>query len=294
MIDLLAVSLIWAFSFGLIKDNLTGIDPNLVSCIRLFISFVLFLPFVRLKGISLKFAVRLALLGAIQYGLMYISYTASFRLLKAYEVALFTIFTPIYVTLLDDLVRKRVNWLNLATAAIAVFGTGLIEQTSLGSQNLVAGFLIVQASNLCFAIGQVGYKRLMAEEPGVKDQHIFGLLYFGAFFSTAVTTLVFVHWQTVAIHAHQILSLVYLGAVASGLGFFLWNHGARRVSIGALAIINNLKIPLAVVVSLLVFGEKANLLHLFLGGVFIIVALGINQFVKPASQSTTKALKKTA
>ena len=44
--------------------------------------------------------------------------------------------------------------------------------------------------------------------------------------------------------------LVYLGIVASGIGFFLWNAGARRSAPGVLAVGNNLKIPLAAAVFL--------------------------------------------
>jgi len=43
MLWLLIVSFIWAFSFGLIKTQLTGLDSALVSFIRLLISFFVFL-----------------------------------------------------------------------------------------------------------------------------------------------------------------------------------------------------------------------------------------------------------
>ncbi|MCB1183917.1 EamA family transporter, partial [bacterium] len=41
------------------------------------------------------------------------------------------------------------------------------------------------------------------------------------------------------------------------LGFYLWNRGAARTGAGELAAANNLKVPLAVAVSWLVFGEEA-------------------------------------
>ena len=67
--------------------------------------------------------------------------------------------------------------------------------------------------------------------------------------------------------------LAYLGIVASGLCFFLWNRGARLVSAGQLAVMNNLKIPLAVAVSLFVFREPANLYTFFAGTLLVGVAL---------------------
>jgi drug/metabolite transporter (DMT)-like permease len=47
--------------------------------------------------------------------------------------------------------------------------------------------------------------------------------------------------------------------LASGLGFFLWNVGATRVSAGTLAVMNNAKVPLAVTVALVFFGERTSL-----------------------------------
>jgi len=52
--------------------------------------------------------------------------------------------------------------------------------------------------------------------------------------------------------------LVYLGVGASGLGFFIWNLGATKVSAGTLAVMNNAKIPLGILISLVIFRETAE------------------------------------
>jgi drug/metabolite transporter (DMT)-like permease len=56
----------------------------------------------------------------------------------------------------------------------------------------------------------------------------------------------------------QLVTVAYLGLVASGLGFYLWNAGARRCGTGTLAVMNNAKVPLGVAASLLLFGESAE------------------------------------
>jgi drug/metabolite transporter (DMT)-like permease len=277
MVILLLVSLIWAFSFGLIKGNLAGLDSNFVSFARMLVSLLVFLPFIRLKKISWKLAIKLAVTGALQFGVMYITYVAAFKTLQAFEVALFTIFTPIYVTLIEDATRKKFNPLFLLTATLAVAGTWVIKQGQLLSPEILSGFLLVQVSNLCFAFGQVYYRRLMAVEEGVKDSEVFGVLYIGAVLVTLVATLVFVPVSSIVVTTKQTWTLLYLGAVASGLGFFLWNFGARKVNAGALAIFNDFKIPLAIAVSLLVFGEKTNLPALLIGGGIILLSLLLNE-----------------
>lgn len=270
---LIAVSLIWAFSFGLIKGNLAGVDPNFSAAARLLISLLVFLPFFRPLKISISASVRLVLIGAIQYGMMYIAYFYAFTYLKAFEVALFTIFTPLYVTLINDLLEKRFLWRNLLTALLTVAGTAIIVFRSLSDQSVLIGFLIVQISNLCFAIGQLGYRRVMRLVPDARDREVFALLFVGASVVAVVAAMMSLNGKLPDLTATHQWTLLYLGILASGLGFFWWNVGARKVAAGTLAILNNLKVPLAVAVSILVFQEDANLWRLAAGGALILIAL---------------------
>jgi drug/metabolite transporter (DMT)-like permease len=143
---LIFVSLLWGFSFGLIKNQLTGIDPNLVSFVRLSLAFLVFLPWLKLKDIPQK--KELLLIGAIQFGIMYMAYIFSYRYLQAFQVALFTIFTPIYVSLLNDILRRKFNALHFGVALLSVFGTAIIVWTQALDKILWTGFGLVQISNL--------------------------------------------------------------------------------------------------------------------------------------------------
>jgi drug/metabolite transporter (DMT)-like permease len=72
--------------------------------------------------------------------------------------------------------------------------------------------------------------------------------------------------------------LTYLGVVASGLGFFLWNKGATLCRAGTLAAFNNAVVPLAMACSLFIFGEGSGLeggaiLRLIIGSALIITAV---------------------
>jgi len=277
MFYLLAVSFIWAFSFGLIKGNLTGLDPNFVSFCRMALAFVVFLPFLRLKNLPGSLAMKLLLIGMVQYGLMYCSYIYSFQFLKAYQVALFTIFTPLYVTLIHDLFKRRLNRLFLMTVVLAVAGTAVIVYRQVSWSDFQAGFFLMQVSNIGFAFGQVYYRKILKPYGQVKDVQIFALLYFGALLFTGFFAGLTTEWVVLNVTPKQIWTLVYLGVLASGLCFFLWNLGARKVDAGALAILNNLKIPLAVACSALFFHEAVNLPRLLVGGGIIVAALWFNE-----------------
>src|SRR3954471_22049716 len=123
MLLLVLVSLIWAFSPGLIKGRLTGIDSSVISATRLALALLVFLPLLRWRGMKMGTTFFLALIGAVQFGVMYLAYNESFRYLHAYEVALLTITTPIFVTLFADALDRTLRPRALAAALLAVLGT---------------------------------------------------------------------------------------------------------------------------------------------------------------------------
>jgi len=277
MLHLIVVSLIWAFSFGLIKGQLAGLEPSGVAAARVLLSFLFFLPLLRLREAPRALRLRLAGIGAVQYGVMYLLYIHAYRYLKAHEVALFTLFTPLWVTALADLFQRRFRPRFWATALLAIIGTAVVTQPRLERTDVLWGFLLVQLSNACFAYGQLRYKLLRERHPGLSDARIFGLLYAGALAVTLPAALLSWDGSLLAMSATQAGALTYLGVLASGLCFFWWNVGATRVDAGTLAAANDLKVPTAVAVSLLVFGESTDVPRLLLGGGLVLVALLLNR-----------------
>jgi len=278
MIYLLLVSILWAFSFGLIKGNLVSVDSNFVSFIRLLISFVVFLPFLRIKNLNNRLIIQLLFIGAIQYGIMYLSYIYAFQLLKAYEIVLFTIFTPIYIVLINDVLKSKIHKNLYFTAILSLFGSGIVVWHEISSPNLILGFLLMQISNFSFAFGQVYYKKTIQIKSDLKDKNIFGILYLGGFLTAFAFSLFTTDYSQISLNKTEILTLLYLGIIPSGIGFFLWNYGAKLTNIGSLAIFNNLKIPLGIFVSILFFKETANYWNLFIGGLLVTIALVINEY----------------
>lgn len=284
MLWLVVVSLIWAFSFGLTKGKLAGLDSSFVSALRLSLALLVFLPFLRLRGVSIATGGRLVAIGAVQFGLMYLALNESYRYLQAYEVVLFTITTPILVTLLADVLDRTFRWQALAAAGLAVIGAAFIAVRSTELKLTLIGVVLVQLSNAAFAIGQIAYRRLRQREAHLRDRDIFGLLYIGAAAVTLAVMFARVDISAISLTNTQIGTLLYLGILASGVCFFLWNIGATQVSSGTLAVMNNAKAPLGVACSLLFFGESAAPLPLLGSLAMLGVAVWLAQW-KPARES---------
>jgi drug/metabolite transporter (DMT)-like permease len=280
MIYLVITTLIWAFSFGLIGNTLKGIDPLQIADTRLLFALIAFLPFIKLRNTNGKEKWQLILLGALQYGVMYTCYLSAFRFLPSHLVALFSVFTPLYIVIINDLRQRSFTpWYLLATI-LSVFGAAIIKMGSIDSSDIWIGFGLMQIANLAFAFGQIYYRDWKQYRPHISDSSVFGFLYLGAAVFTTVATLLISSQPPIPLDATptQWFVLVYMGLIASGLGFFLWNKGGTQTSVGVLATFNNAVVPLAMFASLFVFGEAKGgspeeLVRLGIGSLLIVAAL---------------------
>lgn len=282
MIWLWLVTVGWAFSFSLIAVHLSGqVDDAVSVFIRVALAFLLFLPlWLRLKSAEhppLKTALALMGIGAVQIGLMYLFLFKSYAYLSVPALLLFTIFTPLYVTLIDELMigRRRLPGRFWASAGLAVLGAAIIRYQDPEAASLT-GFLLVQVANMCFAFGQVAYKRL-PQGSTVNQIQTFGLFFLGATIVSGVVMLLTADFSALPQTHVQWLVLLWLGLGASGLGYLGWNLGARRVSTGELAAMNNLLIPAGILVNVLIWGRDTDWLRLVLGGLVIVAAVWLGR-----------------
>ncbi|MGM8935210.1 EamA family transporter [Pseudomonas neustonica] len=275
---LIAVTLLWALSFSLIGEYLAGqVDSYFSVLTRTALASLLFLPLLRLRALPRPMIGGLLLVGALQFGVTYICLYLSFEYISVPEVLLFTIFTPLHIALVDNLIRRRFSLGPLVAASIAVVGAGIIRYDGL-SDSFIRGFLIMQLANLTFAAGQVGYAHMVRRyqlTPRNQWQG-FGLFFIGAFMVVLPAWLFLGDHSRMPHTSVQWGVLVWLGVAASGLGFFFWNRGAAQVDAGTLGVMNNALVPAGLVVNLVIWNHDADLLRLGAGSVVIALSLWVN------------------
>lgn len=280
MAYLIAVTILWSFSFSLIDVYLSAsVDSYFAVMVRMLLATLVFLPMLRPRRTPFKTALGLMLIGAVQIGAMSVFVYQSFELLSVPEVLLFTVLTPLYVTLFDDALARRFSPFHLMTAAIAVCGSLLIAPFAV-KQGFWAGFLLVQASNICFALGQVAYRRLPGLASAARGRfgtlHQFGWFYIGALILLLPAWLLLGDHSRLPTTGEQWGVLLWLGIVASGIGYYFWNQGARQVDAGTLAIMNEALKPAGLAVNVLFWNKDADPLRLSLCALVICAALVIN------------------
>ena len=278
MLYLALVSIIWAFSFGIIGSTLTGVDSYLVATLRLASASLVFILFLRPKYIHVFDGLRLFVYGFIQFGLMYVCYMKAYQYLPSYLVALFSIFTPIYVVIINAIRKYQFSINYLIAALLSITGAGVIKVQGLPSGDFWTGFTLMQIAGIAFAFGQIAYRDWKHNHTTVPDSTIFALLTLGGTICAGLFSLVFAEKASLTVTSAQWVSILYLGLVATGLGFFLWNKGATKTNPGTLAAFNNAVVPLAMLFSLFIFGEidqikSEQIIRLAIGGLLIASAV---------------------
>ena len=271
MLYLTIVSILWSFSFGIIKFGLTGVDSIFISFFRSLIAFIFFSSLTLYNIKKFSFDTKLIIIGAIQFGLMYVFYIQSYQYLPAYLIATFTITTPIFVVLFSQALMKESFSKNGILSVILVLIGSLMMRFNLANPlDYWFGFILIQCANMFFASGQIMFKKWHTKNIDQDIVHNFSQMFFGA---TIVTSLFY--FQTLDVQnilsTTNLLSLIFLGLCSTGIGFLLWNIGATKVSNTRLAIMNNVVIPLAVLNSFFIFGEDINIL-LFMPGLICFYA----------------------
>lgn len=258
MIYLIIVSILWSFSFGIIKYGLSGVDSSYISFIRSLIA-LLFFSSISIYNIK-KFALdlKLILIGALQFGFMYIFYIQSYAYLPAYLIATFTITTPIFVGLASKYIaHQSISKNGIYAISLVIIGSFLMRVNFVNPFDYWVGFLLIQFANLFFASGQILFKEWKMKNDGTDILHNFSQMFLGA---TLITSLFYLFSASGSnqLSSENLFALIFLGLISTGLGFLFWNLGLLKVNNDKLAVMNNLIIPIAILNSYFIFGEQID------------------------------------
>jgi len=272
---LIIVSILWSFSFGIIKYGLEGVESSYISFIRSLIAFLFFssISIYNIKRFS--FDLKLVFIGAIQFGLMYVFYIQSYAYLPAYLIATFTITTPIFIGIASRFILKeRISKNGIYAIILVLIGSFLMRMNIVNPFNYWIGFLLIQFANFFFASGQILFKQWNIKNDSKDIVHNFSQLFLGATLITSIFYFIGIN-NSYELTSVNLLTLIFLGLISTGLGFLFWNIGSLKVSNEKLAVINNLIIPIAILNSYFIFGEQMNLVTFLPGIVCFYFALKV-------------------
>ncbi|MFO7842490.1 MAG: DMT family transporter [Bacteroidales bacterium] len=164
---LIFLSLIWGSSFILMKKGLRSFSHDQVAALRLFISFIAFLPFgiKNLKKVSKENIVSLLIIGFIGSGAPAFLFTKAQTQVDSSMAGILNSLTPLF-TLIIGLIfyKSTAKLINAVGIVLGLIGAlGLILQSTNGViilNNINYYGLFVVAATICYGINvnQVRYK----------------------------------------------------------------------------------------------------------------------------------------
>ena len=273
MLYLIITTIIWSLSFSLIGNYLTPeINSWTLAFLRSLLAFIFFLPWLKINTPH-NYFIRMISIGALQLGLMYIFYLSAFNYTTVQRILLFTVTTPFYVVLISNILDRKFKLPIFALSFLSISGAGLIRSTYF-DQNDIIGFLLIQLANLCFACGQILYRRIKITDPNqLNIRNDFAFFFLGALIASSIGLIISPYGFSAPTSSMHWILIIWLGIAASGLGYCFWNYGATLVNNGTLAVMNNLVVPIGLFVEIIFFSKSINMEFFAIGAIIIITSI---------------------
>lgn len=237
VVALSVCALVWGGSFVAAKIALFEIDPMGLAALRFFVACLVFVPIIvayHLRGERLTLAelpsfLVLGLLGVTTY--FWLQF-AGIRHTTATNVALLITLTPVWTSLLgrfflgEELGGRRVTGIALAFAGAIVVATRGRFSLSAGREDLI-GALYILSNTLAWSVFTTLGRSVLQRRPA-----LFVTAWVGALGTLMmVPALVYVGEFRGGVHldAKTWAAVIYLGAVCSALGYFLWYYALKQV-----------------------------------------------------------------
>ena len=156
----LAIVAVWGYTFVPIKVALREVPPFALAGMRFALAALPLVFFIRRPAMPWRFIVTYGFaIGVLQFGLMFLGLKLGMPAgLASLVIQLQVFFTIGLAVMLDG---DRLQWHNLFGAAVAVIGVALLGAHKLGAgeSGTFAGFLLIIAAGLAWAVGNIIAKR---------------------------------------------------------------------------------------------------------------------------------------
>jgi drug/metabolite transporter (DMT)-like permease len=282
---LAALIFIWAANFSVVKYALRDMSPLAFNGLRFALASILLWVIVKVGGRSMAMDRRywpaligLGLLGNTVYQVLFI-YGIDWTL--AGNASLMLAATPIFTTLLSIAFRQeRIGSMAWTGVVISVVGIGLVvwggTQAVSFAADTVRGDLTVLAAAAAWSAYTVGSNPLVRRYGALPVTAV--TMWVGGLALLIVSVPSFLTQDWTAVSPVSWLALLYSGAFAIALAYFIWYYSIRQIGITRTAVYSNFIPVVALVIAWLMLSETPSRLQLLgaagvVGGT-ILVRLG--------------------
>lgn len=286
MLLLLLTMTVWGSTFVVTKGLIQLWPPFTLALARVGIGTLVLLPLAVVRhrrGTRLPWG-TIWLMGLLGVTLYYLTFNLAMVYISASQGALVQASIPAMTALVAVVwLRERATMMRWAGIALSVGGVLIVfsgNDADPGKSTLLGNFLM-STSVACWALYTALAKRVAAYEPLVITVCVTGagtvlLVPFSAYeiVSTGLQPLPVTGW----------LGVLYLGGVASGLAYVLYNASLRHLDASAVGVYTNL-IPVVGVLTGIVFLGEPLSARAILGGAVVMLGVWITSRSERAVRS---------
>ncbi|MBA3557314.1 MAG: DMT family transporter [Gemmatimonadaceae bacterium] len=276
VLSLVLVMTIWGSSFAITKTSLSTIPPVLLALLRFAVASVLLLPIAQLRGGTARLQRPIAwstitLMGLTGVTLYYIGYNVSLYYISASQAVLLQSAIPAVTAFLAFVfLRERLSAKRVAGIGISLIGVALVMIAAApagGASHTLLGNVLMAGTTILWAAYTILAKRLAASDQLVVTAY-----------STVAGTVMLAPiavWEVLpkpvpAFSANDWISVLYLGAISTAGGYWLYNRSLQQLQASQTSAFINL-MPVVGIATAVIFLGETLVLWQIAGAAFVLI-----------------------
>lgn len=276
-------SIIFGFSFMMSKIALEKISPVGLIAYRFLVAFIIFeiLRLTKVIKINLKNKnlFPIVLVALLQPVLYFLFETYGLRLTTSGEAGLMIAMIPIFVTLFSSLILKEKPLkLQIIFIVLSFSGVFLIQafKSGLALESSTFGFILLLLAVLSAALFNIASRSAAKSFKPLETTYmmmflgalIFNIIYIIQLITKGEINRYFSNFSNLSV----ILPVLYLGIVASILGFFLVNFTLSKLPAHISSVYSNIATVVSVIAGAIFLKETIEYYHI-IGGLLIVTGV---------------------
>jgi len=277
---LLAVMIIWGSTFVITKAAIVAFPPLTLAFVRVAIGALVLLPIAlpRLRKDSAplpwKLIAAMALVGVTLY---YVLFNSSLSHTSASQGALVQSSIPALTALIamawlrEPATRARLVGISLSVVGVLVVFAGSEDRSSAAAPAPMLGNLLMFASVICW-----GWYTALAKRVAKFDSIVVTTCVTAIGAALLLPLAVFELWGRELPRPGAVAwaGVLYLGVLASGAGYLLYNYALKHMAASQVGVFTNLIPIVGVLTGVIALGEPLGW-QAIAGGVLVMIGVGI-------------------
>lgn len=286
---LAALVFIWGSSFILIKRGLEVYSSIEVGAIRVFISFLILMPFAlnRINKVPRKKLIYIFIIGLIGTGLPAFLFARAQTRIDSSLAGILNSLTPLFTLVFGLLFfKQKTHWINVAGVLLGLLGAlGLIYSTSGGSFEIHFSFAIYAViATVLYAIQSNMIKYYLNEIPALAIASL-GFFFIG--FPVTIILFFFTQFPEKVLHepggVAAFLYIALLGILASAIAIIIYNRLVQMTT-AVFASSVTYFVPVLALAWGITDGENFPLIAFLFTGVILFGVLLVNKRIRNQSK----------